>query len=147
RPITRRRVLSSKGEPYERSMRPATMAASLALATAKKRELQKLRSPSRLATMVAAITPKITRHRAEDCATIKVPEATPAAGQNTATPSGFSSRARLRRADRKYASAIDVVATTDIAHGGSLASGLRTAARVRSGSRTILLLPAKTGRF
>jgi hypothetical protein len=51
--------------------------------------------------MVAAITPKITGQRAAEPATIKRPEAMPAAGQNAATPSGFSRRARLRRADRK----------------------------------------------
>ena len=100
-PITRRSVLSSNSGPYHRSIRPATMAASLALAAAKTMELQTLRSPSRFATKVAAITPMMTGHRAADPATIKTPEATPAAGQNTATPSGFSRRARLSRADRK----------------------------------------------
>src|SRR5580698_197697 len=100
-PSTRRRVLSSNGEPYDRSIRPATMAASAALAMAKRMELQMLRSPSRFARTVAAITPRIRGHRALEPATMRTPEATPAAGQNTATPSGFSRRARLNRADRK----------------------------------------------
>jgi hypothetical protein len=77
------------------------MAASPALAIAKTMELQTLRSPSRFTKMVADITPRITGRRAAEPATIKVPEATPAAGQNAATPSGFSRRARLSRADRK----------------------------------------------
>jgi transposase len=51
------------------------------------------RSPSRLATMVAAIVPATTAQRARGPKAIKVPAATPAAGQNTATPSGVS-RAR-----------------------------------------------------
>src|SRR5215469_10589974 len=46
-PITRRSVLSSNGEPYARAISPATMVASMALATAEKAELQMLRSPSR----------------------------------------------------------------------------------------------------
>src|SRR5215469_4616267 len=100
-PITRLSVLSSNGEPNARAINPATVAASMALATAEKAELQMLRSPSRLAQMVAAITPTRTGHRAREPATIRAPEATPAAGQNTATPLGFSRSARLSRAARK----------------------------------------------
>jgi hypothetical protein len=90
--------------------------------------------------MVAAITPTITGQRAAEPATIKTPEAMPAAGQNTATPSGFSRRARLSRAERKYATATATVVTTEIAHGG-LALFLRTTAQVRSSSRTIVDCP------
>ena len=62
-------------------------------------ELKKFRSPSILATMVATIVPAATAHRAEGPKAINVPAATPAAGQNTATPSGVS-RERLILADR-----------------------------------------------
>ena len=53
----------------------------------------------RLATMVATIVPATTAHRAHGPAAISAPAATPAAGQNTATPSGVSSE-RLSFADR-----------------------------------------------
>ena len=36
---------------------------------------------------------------------MRVPDAIPAAGQKTATPSGFVNKARLSRATRKYATA------------------------------------------
>jgi hypothetical protein len=49
--------------------------------------------------MVATIVPAATAHRAEGPKAINVPAATPAAGQNTATPSGVS-RERLILADR-----------------------------------------------
>ena len=62
-------------------------------------ELGTFRSPSRLATMVATIVPATTAHRAGGPNAISVPAAMPAAGQNTATPSGVSS-ARLSFADR-----------------------------------------------
>ena len=45
-------------------------------------------------TMVAIIVPATTAHRARGPYAINAPAATPAAGQNTATPSGVSS-ARL----------------------------------------------------
>ena len=77
------------------------MVASPALAAAKKMELQMPRSPSRLAAMVAAITPATTGHRATEPNPINTPEAIPAAGQNTATPSASSSKARLSFAARK----------------------------------------------
>jgi hypothetical protein len=54
-----------------------------------------------LATIVADITPTTTGHRAAEPTPIKMPDATPAAGQNTATPSAFTSKARLNRAARK----------------------------------------------
>jgi hypothetical protein len=37
---------------------------------------------------------------------MRMPEETPAAGQNTATPSGWVCRKRLRRAVKKYATQI-----------------------------------------
>ena len=49
--------------------------------------------------MVATIVPAATAHRAGGPSAISVPAATPAAGQNTATPSGVS-RERLILADR-----------------------------------------------
>ena len=82
-------------------MRPATMTASPALQTAKMPALQRLRSPRRLAAIVAAIAPIITGHRAVGPTAMSTPEATPAAGQNTATPSGLVRSARLSRAARK----------------------------------------------
>src|SRR5262245_39331767 len=64
-------------------------------------ELQRFRSPRRLATMVATIVPIATPQRARGPKAISTPAATPAAGQNTATPSGVS-RERLSFADRIY---------------------------------------------
>ena len=49
--------------------------------------------------MVAAIVPTATGNRARGPRAIRTPAETPAAGQNTATPS--TSRARLSRAARK----------------------------------------------
>src|SRR5580692_5117845 len=90
-------------------MMPATSTASPALQTAKTIALQIVRSPRRLATMVAAIAPAATGHRALGPSAIRTPAATPAAGQNTATPSGLVSNKRLNRAARKYAIAIAAV--------------------------------------
>jgi hypothetical protein len=54
----------------------------------------------RLATMVAAIVPTATAHRPRGPKAMSAPAATPAAGQNTATPSGVSrARLELRRQD------------------------------------------------
>src|SRR5215469_910830 len=88
-PITRGSVLSSNREPNARAISPATMAASTAFATAEKPAFQMLRPPRRFAPMVAAITPTRTGQRPRGPATIRAPEAMPAAGQNTATPLGF----------------------------------------------------------
>src|SRR5262249_47008170 len=129
-PITRLSVLSSKDEPCIRSISPAMRAPSPALATAKKREHQTLRSPSRLAEMVAAITPRMTGQRAAEPATIRAPDATPAAGQNTATPSGLERRARLSRAARKYAIATATVVAAEAAHAGRRVSALAAIAKV-----------------
>jgi hypothetical protein len=52
--------------------------------------------------MVAPIAPTATGHRALGPSAIRVPAATPAAGQNTATPSGLVNSRRLSRAARKY---------------------------------------------
>src|SRR6266700_3289211 len=84
-------------------MRPAASGASPALHRAKTMEPRSVRSPSRLATMVATIAPAATGHRALGPRAINTPAATPEAGQNTATPSGLVSSARLSRAARKYA--------------------------------------------
>ncbi len=62
--------------------------------------LARFRSPNRLAAKVAATTPNATGHRAPGPSATNIPEAIPAAGQNTATPSGVSS-ARLNCAARK----------------------------------------------
>src|ERR1700756_300748 len=99
--ITLRSSFNSNGEPQKRWIRPATMTASPAFATAEDTEFQILRSPSKLAAIVAATTPSTTAHRAAEQKAIKTPEATPAAGQNTATPSTGSSNRRLSRAVKK----------------------------------------------
>src|SRR5215208_1860751 len=98
---TLRSSFNSNGEPQKRWIRPATMTASPAFATAENTEFQMLRSLSKLAAIVAATTPTTTVHRAAEPRAIKIPEATPAAGQNTATPSTGSSNARLSRACAK----------------------------------------------
>ena len=51
--------------------------------------------------MVAAMTPTMTDSRALGPNPISTPAETPAAGQKTATPSGFVSSARLNLAARK----------------------------------------------
>ncbi len=137
-PITRRSVFSSNTGPYHRSIRPATMAASLALATAKTIELQTLRSPSRFARMVAAITPRMTGPRAAEPATINAPEATPAAGQNAATPSGFPMRARLSEPTGNKQSRLSPVVTTATAHGGRGGLGAPTVGPIRSDDRAMV---------
>ncbi len=45
--------------------------------------------------MLAVTTPTITGSRTRDPSAMSIPEAIPAAGQNTATPSGFVNRTRL----------------------------------------------------
>jgi hypothetical protein len=65
--------------------------------------------------MVAAIAPITTGHRARGPSAISNPAATPAAGQNTATPSGFVSSARASRAARKYAIATAIVSSSQAA--------------------------------
>src|SRR6476619_6752233 len=95
-------------------MSPAAMTGLPALATAKAVVLARLRSPSRLAAKVAATTPMTTGHRAVGPSATRNPEATPAAGQNTAMPSVLSSKARLRRAARKKTIATEIAT----AHGG-----------------------------
>src|ERR1700730_13685879 len=98
---TLRSSFNSNGEPQKRWIRTATMTASPAFATAEDTAIQTLRSPSKLAAIVAATTPTTTGHQAAEPRAIKIPEATPAAGQNTATPSTGSSNARLNRAATK----------------------------------------------
>src|SRR5258708_9356563 len=76
---TLRSSFNSNGEPQKRWIRPATMTASPAFATAEDTEFQMLRSPSKLAAIVAATTPTTTVHPAAEPRAIKIPEATPAA--------------------------------------------------------------------
>ena len=90
-----------KSEPNWRSIRYAAINASPALHTAKATEPAKVRSPNRLATIVAVAAPIATGHRAPGPSAIRAPVATPEAGQKTATPSGFVSRKRPSRAPRK----------------------------------------------
>src|SRR5688500_4242551 len=100
-------------------MSPAAMTGLPALATAKAVVLARLRSPSRLAAKVAATTPMTTGHRTVGPNATRIPEATPAAGQNTATPSVLSIRTRLRRAARKKRIATEI----EMAHGGHATDG------------------------
>src|SRR3569833_2245140 len=111
---TRRSLSSSNGEPQNRRISSATRRAPPALATAKTVVLARLRSPSRLAAKVATITPMTTGHRTVEPNATRKPEATPAAGQNTATPSALPSKARLTRAARKKTMATEI----EMAHGG-----------------------------
>src|SRR5215831_4937668 len=111
--------------------------ASPALQTAKTTELQKPLSPRRLALTVAANAPTTTGHRARGPSAISNPAETPAAGQNTATPSGFVSRARASRAARKYAIATATVSS-------SQAAVMRVPlTKLGNGRRTIVGNPAK----
>src|SRR6266851_363445 len=100
---TLRSLFSLKSEPKYCPMSHAVSTASPALHKAKRTALQRLRSPERFATMVAARVPATTGHRALDPRAIRAPADTPAAGQKTATPSGLVSRARLSCAATKYA--------------------------------------------
>ena len=81
--------------------RPAASNASPALHKAKVAAPAKVLSPNRLAAIVAAAAPIATGHLARGPSAIRTPAATPEAGQNTATPSGFVSSERLSRAARK----------------------------------------------
>jgi len=92
RPSTRRTLPRSKTGPKKRPMSHATSTASPALQTAKTMALHMLRSPSMLATTVAPIAPAMTGSRAPAPRLISTPAEMPAAGQNTATPSGSVSR-------------------------------------------------------
>ena len=101
KPITRCRWSNLNGEIKNREIRPATSTASPALQAEKTMALQKLRSPNKFAAMVPAIVPTIAGIRATEPILISTPAAIPAAGQKTATPSGFVSKARLSRAASK----------------------------------------------
>ena len=101
KPKTCRTPWRAKPEPNWRSIRPAASIASPALHNAKVTAPAKLLSPKRLAAIVAAAAPMATGHFARGPRAIRTPAATPEAGQNTATPSGFVSRERLNRAARK----------------------------------------------
>ena len=90
-----------KFEPNWRSIRYAAINASPALHTAKATEPARVRSPNRLATIVAVAAPIATGHRAPGPSAIRAPVAIRRPGQKTATPSGFVSRKRPSRAPRK----------------------------------------------
>ena len=64
RPATLRRLSSLKSEPKKRLVNSAINTASAALQTAKIAVLARFRSPSRLAAIVATITPAATGNRA-----------------------------------------------------------------------------------
>src|SRR6266850_4086275 len=97
-------------------MSHAVSTASPALHKPKRTALQRFRSPERFATMVAAIVPTTTGHRARDPRAISTPADTPAAGQKTATPSGLVSRARLSLAARKYEMPTATASPTEPSH-------------------------------
>ena len=67
----------------------------LPLPRAKTTALKRVRSPIKLATMVATIAPATTGNRARGPSAMRTPAATPEAGQNTATPSGLVRSRRL----------------------------------------------------
>ncbi len=98
KPITRCRKSKLNGEIKSRAIRTATSTASPALHAAKTTALEMLRSPNKFAAIVPAIVPTTTGIRATDPILISTPAAIPAAGQKTATPSGFVRRARPSRA-------------------------------------------------
>jgi hypothetical protein len=58
-------------------------------------------SSSKFAAIVASITPRATGNREVDPSAMIRPDATPAAGQKTATPLDGEIKARLRRAAKK----------------------------------------------
>jgi hypothetical protein len=75
--------------------------ASAALHTAKTMDAGRLLSSSKFAAIVASITPRATGNRDMDPSAMIRPDATPAAGQKTATPLDGEIKARLRRAAKK----------------------------------------------
>src|SRR5216684_4111718 len=75
-PSTLRSLSRLKGEPRWRSISQAASRASPALQKAKAVALQTFRSPIRLATMVATITPPATGNRASRPSAIRTPEET-----------------------------------------------------------------------
>src|SRR4051794_9569415 len=119
------RVIDSRRnrEPKKRWTMSATTSASPALHSANTSAVQALRSPSKLATMVAAIVPTMTGSRTFGPSAINTPDETPAAGQNTATPSGREMSARLRRAARKWIVPIAAVRPSNTAQDGSALAG------------------------
>jgi hypothetical protein len=76
----------------------------------------KVRSPNKLATMVATAAPAATGNRAPGPSAIRAPAAMPEAGQNTATPSGLVNKRRLSRAARKYATPTRTNSQIELAH-------------------------------
>ncbi len=80
-PNTLRRLLRVNLEPKWRSISHAASRASPVLHRAKAVVLQTLRSPIRLAMIVATIAPLATANRALRPSAIRTPEDTPAAGQ------------------------------------------------------------------
>src|SRR5262249_57579060 len=72
--------------------------ASAALHTANTMDAERFLSASKFAASVASITPRATANRQLDPTAMIRPDATPAAGQKTATPLYGVVKARLRRA-------------------------------------------------
>src|SRR5258705_1159237 len=77
-------------------MSHAENTASPALHRANRTALERFRSPKRFAAMVAAMVPTTTGHRARDPSAIRTPADTPAAGQKTATSSGFGQQSKAK---------------------------------------------------
>src|SRR4029453_12756470 len=116
KPKTCRTPWSAKPEPNWRSIRPAVSIASPALHNAKVTAPAKLLSPKRLAAIVPAAAPVAPGHLVRGPRAMRPPAATPDAGQNTATPSGFVSRERLSRAARKYTIQTAIASAIELAH-------------------------------
>src|SRR5262249_6065470 len=90
---TRRKSPNVKGRPYQRSSSQAAKTASPALQMPLKVEVQRLRSPMKLAAMVPTTTPSTSAGRTRGPNVMRIPAATPDAGQNTATSVGMESKA------------------------------------------------------
>src|SRR5262245_22810704 len=95
KPTTLRRLSSRKFSPKWRWISHATNKRAPALHRANTVAAAGLRSPERLATILAVTTARVTGTRTLGPNAMSVPAEMPAAGQNTATPSGFVSRTKL----------------------------------------------------
>src|SRR5262245_10082284 len=91
KPKTRRRSPNVNGRANHRSRSQAARTASPALQKPLKVEVQRLLSLTRLAAMVPTTTPSTSAGRTRRPNVIRIPAATPEAGQNTATSVGLRS--------------------------------------------------------
>src|SRR5215467_1097257 len=115
KPPTRPRSPNVNGQPNHRSSSQATRTASPALQKPLNTDVARLLSLIRLAATVPTTTPMTSAGRARGPNVIKIPAARPDAGQNTATSEPAVSKARPRRAARKYPIATTPAApSTDI---------------------------------